>query len=607
MIFPTIEFAAFFLVVFTLSWLLMPHQRVWKPFILAASFFFYGYADVRFVLLLAVSMLLNQAGALAVHRAGTQRLRKALMLTTVIGNLGLLGWFKYYGFFADSVDAALRSVGLGAPLPFLRIALPVGISFFTFMAMSYVIDVYRREIRPTSLINFAVFEAFFPHLVAGPIVRASEFLPQLEGPRNPRDIPAARAFFLIMGGLFKKVVLAELLATHIVDPVFNSPGAHSAAEMLVAIYAYAVQIFCDFSAYSEMAIGFALLLGFRFPDNFNRPYTATSLRDFWHRWHMTLSRWLRDYLYIPLGGNRRGPRRTYVNLMATMLLGGLWHGAAWTFVIWGGIHGTGLCVEHWWAERKSSWRRRRVAAPYLPPYPARGAGVAADPPPYPPPAGNVRVLADGGESGGSGPRPAPGRAAPRPHPAAAARLDKPGLYGQAPSRVGARPGPAPGAVAAAADTRAGRFGRAGRPAFAGGHLGMPNHHLQHRLPGFHVLPLARPVQRVLGAGGAVHRVGPALPAHHPDRAPGDRGRHRRPVPADQVLGPAPVAVQSHPARGAGACPRSRHRGVPRSCPAHGHCALHLLQVLGMPASQTAEGVGRGPATGWPSARGWVAS
>ncbi|MGZ4619204.1 MAG: MBOAT family O-acyltransferase [Frankiaceae bacterium] len=447
MIFPTIEFAAFFLVVFTLSWLLMPHQRVWKPFILAASFFFYGYADVRFVLLLAVSMLLNQAGALAVHRAGTQRLRKALMLTTVIGNLGLLGWFKYYGFFADSVDAALRSVGLGAPLPFLRIALPVGISFFTFMAMSYVIDVYRREIRPTSLINFAVFEAFFPHLVAGPIVRASEFLPQLEGPRNPRNIPATRAFFLIMGGLFKKVVLAELLATHIVDPVFNSPGAHSAAEMLVAIYAYAVQIFCDFSAYSEMAIGFALLLGFRFPDNFNRPYTATSLRDFWHRWHMTLSRWLRDYLYIPLGGNRRGPRRTYANLMATMLLGGLWHGAAWTFVIWGGIHGTGLCVEHWWDERKSTWRRRRAAAPYLTPYPARGAGVAADPPPYPPPSDNVRVLSDGGGSGGSGPQPAPGRAAPRPHPAAAARLDKPGLSGQAPSRVGARSGPAPGTAA----------------------------------------------------------------------------------------------------------------------------------------------------------------
>ena len=456
MIFPTIEFAAFFLVVFTLSWLLMPHPRVWKPFILAASFFFYGYADVRFVLLLAASMLLNQAGALAVHRAGTQQLRKACMLTTVAGNLGLLGWFKYYGFFTDSVDAALRSVGLGAPLPFLRIALPVGISFFTFMAMSYVIDVYRREICPTSLINFAVYEAFFPHLVAGPIVRASEFLPQLEGPRNPRDIPAARAFFLIMGGLFKKVVLAELLATHIVDPVFNSPGAHSAAEMLVAIYAYAVQIFCDFSAYSEMAIGFALLLGFRFPDNFNRPYTAASLRDFWHRWHMTLSRWLRDYLYIPLGGNRRSPRRTYVNLMATMLLGGLWHGAAWTFVIWGGIHGTGLCVEHWWAERKASWRRRAVAR-YVPPYPAQGDGVAAEPPPYPPPyppSDNVRVLSAGGASDGSASQPAQGRAAPRPHPAAAARLDGPRPTGQAPSRVGERSGPAPGAVAATAATAA---------------------------------------------------------------------------------------------------------------------------------------------------------
>ena len=443
MIFPTIEFAAFFLVVFTLSWLLMPHQRVWKPFILAASYFFYGYADVRFTLLLAASTLLNQAGAIAVHRAAGQRLRKALLFTTVIGNLGLLGWFKYYGFLVDSVDSALRSVGLGAPLPFLRIALPVGISFFTFMAMSYVIDVYRREVRPTSLINFAVYEAFFPHLVAGPIVRASEFVPQLQGPRNPREIPAARAFFLIMGGLFKKVVLAELLATHIVDPVFNSPDAHSAPEILFATYGYAVQIFCDFSAYSEMAIGFALLLGFRFPDNFNRPYTATSLGDYWHRWHMTLSRWLRDYLYIPLGGNRRGPKRTYVNLVVTMLLGGLWHGAAWTYVIWGGIHGTGLCVEHWWGERKARRRRGRARTPY--------------PSPYMPPAGHVQVLPGDNYPIAypmAGARPLPGRAVPKPHPAAAARLEGAGFAG--PGLAGPRPAPGSVAVAAAAEVSVGQ-------------------------------------------------------------------------------------------------------------------------------------------------------
>ncbi len=530
MIFPTIEFAAFFLVVFTLSWLLMPHQRVWKPFILAASYFFYGYADVRFTLLLAASTLLNQAGAIAVHRAAGQRLRKALLFTTVIGNLGLLGWFKYYGFLVDSVDSALRSVGLGAPLPFLRIALPVGISFFTFMAMSYVIDVYRREIQPTSLINFAVYEAFFPHLVAGPIVRASEFVPQLQGPRNPRDIPAARAFFLIMGGLFKKVVLAELLATHIVDPVFNSPDAHSAPEILFATYGYAVQIFCDFSAYSEMAIGFALLLGFRFPDNFNRPYTATSLGDYWHRWHMTLSRWLRDYLYIPLGGNRRGPKRTYVNLVVTMLLGGLWHGAAWTYVIWGGIHGTGLCVEHWWGERKARRRRGRARTPY--------------PSPYMPPAGHVQVL--------------PGdRLTPLPTP-----LPVPGLCrdGPCPSRILPRPPASKGGVCRSGACRSGAcrprasarrrrrggrsggFGRARRPALGGGHLGVPDRHLQRHLPGVHLLPLARPVQCVLRIGGAVHRVGTALPAHHPNGAVGDRGRHRRPVPADPVLGPAAVAV-----------------------------------------------------------------
>ena len=180
--------------------------------------------------------------------------------------------------------------------------------------------------------DFAVYQSFFPHLVAGPIVRASEFVPQLATPRDPRKVQATRAFFLIGGGLIKKVVIADLLATRLVDPVFNTPGQHSRLEMLVAIYGYAVQIYCDFSAYTEMAIGLALLLGFTFPDNFNRPYTAVSLQDFWRRWHMTLSRWLRDYLYISLGGNRKGVRKTYRNLALTMLLGGLWHGAAWTFV-----------------------------------------------------------------------------------------------------------------------------------------------------------------------------------------------------------------------------------------------------------------------------------
>jgi D-alanyl-lipoteichoic acid acyltransferase DltB (MBOAT superfamily) len=347
-VFPTIQFAAFFAVVLTLSWLLMPHPRIWKPFIIAASYFFYGYADARFTLLLATVTIVNQAAALAIHRWRDKR----ILIAAICADLGLLGWFKYYGFFSLQVDHALKHVGFGMPAPLLQVALPVGISFYTFQAISYVIDVHRETIKPCKSLDFAVYQSFFPHLIAGPIVRASEFVPQLATPRDPRKVQATRAFFLIGGGLIKKVVIADLLATRLVDPVFNSPGQHSSLEVLVAIYGYAVQIYCDFSAYTEMAIGLALLLGFTFPDNFNRPYTATSLQDFWRRWHMTLSRWLRDYLYISLGGNRKGVRKTYRNLALTMLLGGLWHGAAWTFVIWGGIHGFGLAIERWWGDRR---------------------------------------------------------------------------------------------------------------------------------------------------------------------------------------------------------------------------------------------------------------
>ncbi len=354
MIFPTIQFAVFFLVVFTLSWLLMQKQALWKPFILAASYVFYGYTDARFVLLLFGSTVFNQVMAEALFRARAPGARKALGIVAVGGNLAALGWFKYYNFFLDSVTSLFDKVGWVPPLPLLQVALPVGISFFTFQALSYVIDVKRGAIEPAKPIDFAVYLAFFPHLVAGPIVRASEFIPQLRGPRDPRRIQATRAFFLIVGGLIKKTVIADFLATHIVDGVFDNPAQHSSWEVLLGIYAYAVQIFCDFSAYSEMAIGVALLLGFRFPENFNAPYTAVSLQDFWRRWHMSLSRWLRDYLYIPLGGNRGSTLFTYRNLMLTMLLGGLWHGAAWNFVIWGAIHGVGLAVERLAADRRQA-------------------------------------------------------------------------------------------------------------------------------------------------------------------------------------------------------------------------------------------------------------
>ncbi|OHV37908.1 MULTISPECIES: MBOAT family O-acyltransferase [Pseudofrankia] len=349
MVFPTIEFAAFFLVVMALSWWLMPRPRYWKPFMLAASYFFYGYTDTRFVLLLVASTLVNQAAATLLARRRDRR----ILIGAIAADLGLLAWFKYYGFFALSVDRTLDQIGLGAPLPLLQVALPIGISFFTFQALSYVIDVWRGDTRPAKLIDFAVYEAFFPHLVAGPIVRAREFIPQLASPRDRAAVPATRAVFLICGGLVKKVVLADLLARRLVDPVFDTPGQHSSIEVLVAIYGYAVQIYCDFSAYSDIAIGIALLLGFRFPDNFDRPYAATSLREFWRRWHLTLSRWLRDYVYVPLGGSRRGPRRTQLNLLITMVLGGLWHGAAWTFVCWGAAHGAGLAAERAFVRRRA--------------------------------------------------------------------------------------------------------------------------------------------------------------------------------------------------------------------------------------------------------------
>ncbi len=347
MIFPTLQFAAFFALVLPLSWLLMPRPRFWKPAMLAASYVFYGSADPHYVLLLAGCTLWNQALAVLIQRTEKERRRSGLLALAVVGDLGLLGWFKYYGFFVDSVATLTSRLGLAAPLPLLQVALPIGISFFTFQAMSYVIDVRRRERRPAHLYDFALYLAFFPHLIAGPIVRSGELIPQFASPRDPRRIEAARAFGLICGGLLKKVLLADLLATRLVDPVFGAPLLHSRLDVVVAVYAYAVQIYCDFSAYSDMAIGIALLLGFQFPQNFDRPYTAVTLQDFWRRWHMTLSRWLRDYLYIGLGGNRKGRLRTYLNLMLTMLLGGLWHGAAWHYVLWGGLHGVGLAGERY--------------------------------------------------------------------------------------------------------------------------------------------------------------------------------------------------------------------------------------------------------------------
>ena len=346
MLFPTVEFAIFFPVVLAVSWALMARQPLWKPFIVVASYAFYAAADPRFCLLLGAITLVSQLAVVGIHRSEDPRQRKLIMAAGVAFDLGVLAAFKYYAFFVADVGDVLDTVGLGMPLPLLTIALPVGVSFFSFQAVTYVVDTYRGQTEPASLLDAAIYLSFFPHLVAGPIVRASEFLPQLKAPRNPNRVAAGAGLTLVALGLVKKLMIADYLAREVVDPVFAVPQAYGAADAFLAAYGYAAQIYCDFSGYTDMAIGLALLMGFVFPQNFDSPYRATGFRDFWRRWHMTLSRFLRDYLYIPLGGNRKGRIRTYVNLMVTMTLGGLWHGASFNFVLWGAFHGTGLAAEH---------------------------------------------------------------------------------------------------------------------------------------------------------------------------------------------------------------------------------------------------------------------
>ena len=351
MLFPTMTFALFFVVVLGVSWKLNDRPTDWKLFVLGASYVFYGWADWRFCFLLAGSTVGNWVLAQAVFRARNDANRKRWMLCAVGLNLIVLGFFKYYGFFVESALTVLEPLGLAATPMLIKVALPIGVSFFTFCAISYVVDVFRRHQDTVGLLDFAVYLSFFPHLVAGPIVRVSEFVPQMNHRPSGQTVDVTRAARLICRGLFKKVVIANFLATAIVDPVFVAPGQFRNWELLVGAWAYAVQIYADFSGYTDIAIGIALLMGVKFPDNFDQPYSARSIQDFWRRWHMTLSRWLRDYLYIPLGGNRGGPSAEYRNLFLTMLFGGLWHGASWTFIIWGAYHGIGLVLERQHAVR----------------------------------------------------------------------------------------------------------------------------------------------------------------------------------------------------------------------------------------------------------------
>ena len=346
MLFPTISFAVFFAVVFPITWLLNPHNTWKKWFLVAASYYFYAFWRVEFTLLLFASSVGNYGAALALGQLSDGRARRAIFWLAVIANLSVLGYFKYYNFFTASLIDALASLGVNANIPFIEVALPIAISFLTFHALSYVIDVYDRTLKPTtSLVDLLLYISFFPHLVAGPIVRAAKFLSQTTHTSYLADVRLAQSVFLIVGGLFKKVIIANYLSTDFVDGVFRAPADFSSLDLLLGMYAYALQIYCDFSAYTDIAIGVANLLGYQFPQNFNQPYRALTVQDFWRRWHMTLSSWLRDYLYIRLGGNRGGRLATYRNIMVTMGLGGLWHGASWNFIIWGLMHGLALVVE----------------------------------------------------------------------------------------------------------------------------------------------------------------------------------------------------------------------------------------------------------------------
>jgi len=345
MLFPTLDFLLFFLVVAALLALLDRRFAGKKAMLVAASYFFYAQWDWRFCFLLAVSTAISYFAGLLIGASDDPARRKRVLTIAVALHLIILGIFKYLDFLVLSANQLAQLLGLQHELPFFEVLLPVGISFFTFHGISYVTDVYRGDVEVCRApLDMALYMSFFPQLVAGPIVRAAYFLPQLARPSD-EPVPVAAALLLILGGMVKKVIIANYLATGLVDPAFGAPDQYGGPDLLLATYAYAVQIYCDFSAYTDIAIALAALCGFRFPRNFNQPYRALRLREFWQRWHMSLSFWLRDYLYKPLGGNRHGRLSTYRNLMVTMLLGGIWHGAAWKFVVWGALHGGGLAVE----------------------------------------------------------------------------------------------------------------------------------------------------------------------------------------------------------------------------------------------------------------------
>ncbi len=342
---PMIFSSGFFLFLFlgfmAVYSLVYKHNKLKNIYLTLFSIFFYYKSSGLYFILLLITAVVDYNLARQIARTENQRKRTLFLVISLFVNLGMLVYFKYTNFFMSMVYDVIHK-----PFDPLNIFLPVGISFFTFQSLSYTIDIYRRNIEPVKDISeFAFFVTFFPQMVAGPIVRASVFLPQVrQAPFVSRD-DFGKAVFLICIGLFKKAVISDYISMNFVDRIFDNPGLYTGLENLFGVYGYALQIYCDFSGYTDMAIGIALMLGYKLPVNFDSPYQSASITEFWRRWHISLSSWLRDYLYISLGGNRKGKIRTYINLMITMLLGGLWHGAALRFVIWGALHGIGLAFE----------------------------------------------------------------------------------------------------------------------------------------------------------------------------------------------------------------------------------------------------------------------
>ncbi len=353
MIFTTPAFVLFFCAFFWLWTLTEGRLRKW--ILLLASYIFYGSWNPNFLLLIILSTWVDYTVGRRLEQTEDSKTRKRLVTLSVFVNLGTLAVFKYFNFFVDSAIQGLTAMGLTAPTLSLEIILPVGISFYTFQTMSYTIDIYRREMKATrDPLDFAIYVAFFPQLVAGPIERAKRLLPQIESIQKGANYDST-GWGLIAIGCFKKVVIADNLA-HFVDAVYSNPSGVYGPALWFATYAFAIQIYCDFSGYSDIAVGLARLLGIQLIQNFEAPYAATSPSDFWRRWHISLSTWLRDYLYIPLGGNRGTRWLTYRNLMLTMLLGGLWHGAAWNFILWGAWHGLLLALFRLYQTRRSASR-----------------------------------------------------------------------------------------------------------------------------------------------------------------------------------------------------------------------------------------------------------